>query len=361
MSETNEKIEIAPGRFQVIAKDSLPAPSWAVAQTGLGFALDAAAGKKSTIHLVSVDGVDISQLALNLSNKVGEWWIDVLPGLDLSFQTAKGRVRTVKRLKDKNAPRTFTWDVVLDKGHQVSAPIGRDNEGAKKDFDRRELQIESVIEGTRYTETWTGLVETLAPKTRLPIWTDDPIYPVTMDPTVGPTAVTADWKEDPDGTMFSTGYSMKVGKLGANVDNCGLYFSSLAVPKNATITSATLGLHISGDYGGDPASVIAAEAADNPPDWSSSDKPDAMVQSTAKVTKTWVASGDDTATITTIVQEIVNRAGWVSGNAIRFGILGAGTSGQTTFSQKDHPSDPDPFLTVVYTTGGARRILTAIL
>ena len=101
----------------------------------------------------------------------------------------------------------------------------------------------------------------------------------------------------------------------------GIRIPSVSIPQGATITSATLRL-----YGGSPASGGTTygnwfgDAKDNAPIFSSSDLPQNISKTTASVpiaqSATFIASDHD---VTAIVQEIVNRPGWVSGNALRFG------------------------------------------
>ena len=89
-------------------------------------------------------------------------------------------------------------------------------------------------------------------------------------------------------------------------------FTSVTVPKNAVITSATLQVGIQDVYG-TPATRCYGEAADNPTAVTTAVDGNSRALTTAYIDPGITTTGTKTLTVTTIVQELVNRAGWVSG------------------------------------------------
>ena len=102
----------------------------------------------------------------------------------------------------------------------------------------------------------------------------------------------------------------------------GWRFQGVAVPQGAKITSAKLSPRTwtGAGGGGTVWGNWYGEAADSSAAWSSAARPDQRTQTSASCPVLW--SGGDYAIndhdVTAIVQEIVNRAGWASGNALSF-------------------------------------------
>lgn len=127
------------------------------------------------------------------------------------------------------------------------------------------------------------------------------------------------------GLYTATATSMFLGKYTDGNDyHNGFRFGGVAVPQGATITSATLDLYSSQQTGGTTVSTIwHCEAADNPVQFSSTRKPADLTTTTASDTYsitvanfTALGFGVDAIPVTNSVQEIISRAGWVSGNAL---------------------------------------------
>jgi hypothetical protein len=103
-----------------------------------------------------------------------------------------------------------------------------------------------------------------------------------------------------------------------------LRFPNSTVPKDATITSAVLqGYFYNTSY--DSAQLtVAGIAADNRAAFETTDTTPSWTTATAAVDVTNIMTAGagfyTFATVTSIVQEIVNRAGWASGNAIALGM-----------------------------------------
>lgn len=166
-----------------------------------------------------------------------------------------------------------------------------------------------------------------------------------------------------DGTFNSTGATFHLGQ-NAGVDYwCGWRWNNVAVAQGATVTSATLDLYSAGVGTGSSASVIfygndvddAAAFANN-----TANKPEGKTRTTATTSKTftpsaWTATGFgiDLVDVTTIVQEILDRGGWVSGNDM---IIvghnnGSANNNYIGHSTYDSNSTRGATLTINYTAG----------
>lgn len=111
----------------------------------------------------------------------------------------------------------------------------------------------------------------------------------------------------------------------------GFRFTDITVPKDSLILSATITLNQAKHAANNstPTGTWAAWAQDNAAAFSGGNTPASVTKTTA--TKPFTAASSGTKSliahdVATIVQEIVNRAGWTSGNAINFTLV-SGTPG----------------------------------
>lgn len=137
----------------------------------------------------------------------------------------------------------------------------------------------------------------------------------------------------------------------------GIRFSDIQIPQGATISNAYIQF-TADENQSDPAAItIYGQAVDNANtfidlDFNISSRP----QTSASVSWTPVAWNTDDATsneqtddITSIVQEIVNRSGWQSGNSMAFLFEGSGT--RSAYSRDtDETKAAKLFITFSYTT-----------
>jgi hypothetical protein len=335
----------------------------------LGFQISAN-GESTLIKLRSVGGVLAANLPINTQNKTRVrneiWFNDFLPSIDIGFVVNPQGVRTIKRLKSATAPRVFVWNVTQTGGEAKFADaVGRDNENELETADepkRRLLEIITTrsspvtvdnVTTFRVTETWTGKVFLRDPITRVMGYTDNAIYPVTLDPSVSysSTSIGDSGDEIPGVTWNDRYYRWYWGRWsGATPFNGAVRFTGVAVPQGATITSATLTMTEETRYNTGAKSTCRGEAADNPPAWSSSSLPSAMTPTTASANAVDSGGATTVITVTTIVQELVNRAGWVSGNAMRFAFLGdASVNASVGFDGRD-PAGNETVFDITYTT-----------
>jgi hypothetical protein len=121
-------------------------------------------------------------------------------------------------------------------------------------------------------------------------------------------------------TWDSTG--MYAGNSGGASLNVGTRFTNVTIAKNSTISSATI-TYFANSLGGTVTNVhlrIYGEAADNIAAYSNSNLPGASKTTAyaAMDPTAWAFGTGYSYTITTVVQEMVNRSGWASGNAMAF-------------------------------------------
>lgn len=136
-----------------------------------------------------------------------------------------------------------------------------------------------------------------------------------------------------------TDTTLTLGESGVNSVTTGLRFTNIEIPQGKTIESAYIQFMAS--YTNTTASTykIVGEAADNSAAFSdTAGDISGRTATTASVSGTaasWTAGTTYTADLTPIVQEIVNRTNWKSGNAMSFIITGTGT-------RRAHSYDSDP-------------------
>jgi hypothetical protein len=124
--------------------------------------------------------------------------------------------------------------------------------------------------------------------------------------------------------------------IDSSLQMVGVRFQNVAIPKNATISAAYIQFtdKTGEDLNTNPISLtLQGQAADTAETFTTgssniSSRPDTAA-SVTWVPPTWAdaAAGPDQRTpdLKSIVQEIVNRAGWASGNAMAFTITGSGS------------------------------------
>ncbi len=133
-------------------------------------------------------------------------------------------------------------------------------------------------------------------------------------------AAVDDAYEADDNTGFdrtSTIVRIDANPTAASRFNGGMRFTSVALPKEANIDTATVQVFVLSLATDDPHLDISAEDVDSPGDFTSPADVTDRVRTTASVS--WVATGVDiqwetSPEIKTVIQEIVDRGGWASGN-----------------------------------------------
>jgi len=178
-----------------------------------------------------------------------------------------------------------------------------------------------------------------------------------------PTFTQAIQSSNDNGSKFGSGSSWTTTtvQLGETIStgsaSGALRFSSVNVPSGSTINSATITWYPSGTYTADRIILqIAGIDEDNTADFSSD--PLGRTKTTATVTgyhpnPSTDGVAEDTPSLTAIVQEIIDRAGWSAGNAMGFIIEDDGGTADNTMNWSDYndPSGEEAVLTIDYTGG----------
>lgn len=111
-----------------------------------------------------------------------------------------------------------------------------------------------------------------------------------------------------------------LGAIGGTKYHPSYSWDNVTIPQGATIDSAILEIYSTSPLGGAPTVDIYGDDEDDMAKWSTSDRPSGRAKTTATVNWSVSHSGaGNSPDLKTIVQEIVNRAGWASGN--RLGIM----------------------------------------
>ena len=199
-------------------------------------------------------------------------------------------------------------------------------------------------------------------------WIKEAIYPVYCDAdlTVNVSSGTDDCYETKSsgGDNYDlTGSDLYLGSVDlyeVQFDiNIGLRFQNITIPQSATIDSAKVYLYFVGKWGADADTVLTAygDKVDNSATFSSGSLPSARTKTSASVDATlnlWGSTSTSqynaTPELKTIVQEIVNRSGWSSGNALSILIFtGADPTNYLRLRSYDAGSSP-PYIEIDYTT-----------
>lgn len=166
---------------------------------------------------------------------------------------------------------------------------------------------------------------------------------------------------------------VNIGNVNGNSSStAGFRFTNATVPQGATITSATLTLRGYSSYstGSTISAIAACEDVDNssafaasPGNFSTSTRPRTTAKSAAVNIASVTAGSAYTWDLTSSVQELVDRAGWTSGNAISVFVDNNGSSSSEwqEFETYDHSTSLAAKLDIIYTTGGGSQNLTADL
>jgi hypothetical protein len=220
--------------------------------------------------------------------------------------------------------------------------------------------------GTPATSTPTGTLTTGTPGTPTavasPTKTATPGLPSPTPIVVGPTAtsgnpdtngqVTVQVNASPDDSNEDNGKYDSVNKLlwigsasTSTASYTGLRFNNISIPQGSVITSAKLVLYSPATQWISMSLQIAAEASDNSAAFSDTSRPSKRPLTVARVdhksnapwsANTWYTFDE----MRTVVQEVVGRPGWKSGNSISIVMKGTGGAWARKFmvSQEGNPA-----------------------
>ena len=162
-------------------------------------------------------------------------------------------------------------------------------------------------------------------------------------------------------TIDLTSVSIPLGNINSPPTKAGVRFINVTIPKNATILTAKVTFGAYDAQSGTVCNVIIyGQAADNPPTFSTYANFTGRPLTTALLTwpalTAWLSKTNyDSPDIKYIIQEIVNRSGWASGNAIVlfFNDNASGTNAHRNAKTYDNDPTTAPILTVTWSTGYA--------
>jgi len=155
-----------------------------------------------------------------------------------------------------------------------------------------------------------------------------------------------------DGSMYLTSSDLEFC-YDHHLQTVGVHFNAVNIPQGATITSAYIQFQVDETSSGSVSVTIKGQDADNASTFSSTDY-DITNRTTTSASVTWSipdwntvgeeGTNQKSPELKTILQEIVNRSGWSSGNSMVFVVSGSSTSVHRT-------AENDPVLHISYSGG----------
>ncbi|MGY1779696.1 PKD domain-containing protein [Geodermatophilus sp. SYSU D01036] len=149
-----------------------------------------------------------------------------------------------------------------------------------------------------------------------------------------PVAAGTDDAEERSSTVSLTGTDLELVVDGTTTQTVGLRFAGLSVPPGATLTAAHVQFSVDEATTAPASLVVAGQAADNAPTFAAVSKNVSSRPRTAAqvswVPPSWPTAGargaeQRTPSLVPVLQEIVGRPGWASGNAVVLVVTGSGT------------------------------------
>lgn len=176
------------------------------------------------------------------------------------------------------------------------------------------------------------------------------------------------WRNQDDGGTLAHSEEFEFwGDWYGGIYNKSLRFPNITIPKGATITSAKISF-IRNSGGGSDRTLhykFIGVDEDNTGVFSSGDTARTRTHTTASVDWDFLVSGSgnigdnfDTSDIKDIIQEIIDRSGWSSGNALALYLYDDGSTIGDFFDYKYYSSYPSdaPLLTITYEYGGSASV-----
>ena len=153
-------------------------------------------------------------------------------------------------------------------------------------------------------------------------------------------------------TTNTTSAALEIVQNGSGTPQIiGLRFINVTIPQGATITGTTLRFVAETNTAETTTLTVQGQAIDNAPTFASvANNISTRARTSASTSwtpKPWAEGEDYSLSVSSSVQEIVNRQGWRSGNALAFTISGTGLRRATSF---DGDAEKAPQLVVTYET-----------
>ncbi len=163
----------------------------------------------------------------------------------------------------------------------------------------------------------------------------------------------------------STDGALNIGNPGAVTRNISLRFTSVNIPNSASISSAKITFTALSTKSPNITNGIVGVDEDNTAEFVASPEDTARTRTHTSASVSWTGtinettdSTFDTPDITTIVQEIINRSGWSSGNAMAFWLYDNGSSSGNYLSVYEYTSggSKQAILSITYTVSGIELV-----
>jgi len=329
-------------------------------------------GGRVDVELREIGGIDILNLPIKINlvqdkvfkNKL--IYKDVLPGLDIIVAANPYKFEAYKILEDDTVPKSFKWDVFQDKKTNakfITKTVGKDsadneihllNNHSLSNFTTK---TNNLLDKIVFEEEFTNKVKIRDKKTRIKKLSTKVQYPIIIDASVS-IAISTD-ADDGYEALSASGFmgwyfnstSVKISAINTLKYYGGFRFQNVTVPQGATINSASLVWFVKNNAGG--ANIkIYGDNIDTATVWGSASMPSQIAKTTAfgSFSPTAAIGATTNAPITTPLQEIINRAGWLSGNNIRFGAFPTISGKQFKVADFGDTVNPPASLSITYTT-----------
>lgn len=174
------------------------------------------------------------------------------------------------------------------------------------------------------------------------------------------------------GSTSINGTQLRVGNNSGNGYIIGSRFQNVTIAKNTTITSAyfTLTAETSYTTTATIAAIVACQATDNGTTFTATsnnlgtaNRARTTAKSSSWSLKSVTANTEYSIDVTSAVQEIINRSGWVSGNAINILVdnNASATSEWQDFYSFDNTAAKAPKLVIVYSSASGQTLNPSLL
>ena len=167
-----------------------------------------------------------------------------------------------------------------------------------------------------------------------------------------------DAKEDEGGINFDASDTVLTMRAGGIVDDisAGLRFQNVTIPQNANITSATITIDVTTTTTDDINTVIYCNDVDDAANFT--DEADVLSRARTTANTAWaedaVGSGSQTSpNFASAVAEVIQRAGWASGNDLCVLLISDGLGGNKacTFYAHEHATGAPVSISIDYLVG----------
>jgi len=157
------------------------------------------------------------------------------------------------------------------------------------------------------------------------------------------------------------------GTVSGTAPVAGVRFPAVNVPQGATIDSAVLTIVEHSVAAGSIANIHVrwyGHAIDDAPDWGAASLPSGITKTTAYADMdpaTWVIETARNITVTSIIQEIINRAGWAANNDLRLALFNDGSTAENYAYFVDYSDGVPSYaakLVINYTEAASSNIKT---